>query len=472
MTGSNQREDEMTEAHRFDPTILREYDIRGIVGKTLTPADTRAVGRAFGTMVASRGGATVCVGYDGRLHSPELEEALVEGLSACGLLVERIGLGPTPMLYFAVKHLGAAAGAMITGSHNPPEYNGIKMLTAGGPVYGEQIGRIGQIAAAGEFIDGAGESHNCPIMDTYVDRLLSDYQGARDLTIAWDAGNGATGEALRKLTAKLPGRHILLYDEIDGRFPNHHPDPTIPAHLEDLKRAVETHGCDVGIAFDGDGDRLGALDEKGRIIWGDQLVAIYAADVLREHPGATIIADVKASQTLFDEIAKLGGEPMMWKTGHSLIKAKMAETGSPLAGEMSGHIFFADKYYGFDDARYCAVRLADLVSRAGTPLSAMRDTLPDVLNTPEIRFQVDEARKFSVIDEVRQRLDQAGADVSTVDGVRVNTVDGWWLLRASNTQDVLVARAESRTADGLERLKQQIASQLNQSGLETPGFTS
>ena len=462
----------MSEAHRFDPTILREYDIRGIVGKTLTPADTRAVGRAFGTMVANRGGATVCVGYDGRLHSPELEAALVEGLVASGLSVERVGLGPTPMLYFAVKHFGAAAGAMITGSHNPPEYNGIKMLTADGPFYGQQIQEIGRVAAAGEYRNGRGEAHDCPILDTYVERLLRDYHGERDLTIAWDAGNGATGEAMRKLTEKLPGRHILLFDEIDGRFPNHHPDPTIPAYLEDLKRVVETERCDLGIAFDGDGDRLGALDEKGRIIWGDQLVAIYATDVLRDHPGATIIADVKASQTLFDEIANLGGQPMMWKTGHSLIKAKMAETGSPLAGEMSGHIFFADKYYGFDDALYCAVRLADLVSRAGRPLSAMRDKLPDVLNTPEVRFQVDEARKFSVIDEVRNRLAQAGAEVSTVDGVRVNTADGWWLLRASNTQDVLVARAESRTAEGLNRLKQQIAGQLNQSGLETPGFTA
>jgi phosphomannomutase len=361
---------------------------------------------------------------------------------------------------------------MITGSHNPPEYNGIKMLTADGPVYGSQIQEIGRVAAAGEWRSGVGEAHACPILETYVDRLLRDYQGdGRDLTIAWDAGNGATGEALQKLTEKLPGRHILLYEDIDGRFPNHHPDPTIPAYLEDLKRTVLAEGCDLGIAFDGDGDRLGALDEQGRIIWGDQLVAIYASDVLRDRPGATIIADVKASQTLFDEIARLGGQPLMWKTGHSLIKAKMAETGSPLAGEMSGHIFFADKYYGFDDALYCAVRLADLLSRSSEPLSALRDRLPPVLNTPEVRFQVDEARKFDVIAEVRDRLAGEGAEVSMVDGVRVKTEDGWWLLRASNTQDVLVARAESGTADGLERLKRHIARQLQESGLATPGFT-
>jgi phosphomannomutase len=463
----------MSGAHRFDPTILREYDIRGIVGKTLTAADVRAVGHAFGTMVANRGGTTVCVGYDGRLHSPELEAALVDGLTAAGMTVERIGLGPTPMLYFAVKHIGAAAGAMITGSHNPPEYNGIKMLTADGPFYGSQIQEIGRIAAAGEWRDGSGDARDCPILDTYVERLLRDYRGGgRELKVAWDAGNGATGEALRKLAEKLPGRHVLLFDEIDGRFPNHHPDPTIPAYLEDLKRTVLAEGCDLGIAFDGDGDRLGALDERGRIIWGDQLVAIYAAEVLEAHPGATVIADVKASQTLFDEIARLGGEPLMWKTGHSLIKAKMAETGSPLAGEMSGHIFFADKYYGFDDALYCAVRLADLLSRSDAPLSALRDRLPDVLNTPEVRFQVDEARKFAVIGEVRDRLEREGAEVSTVDGVRVRTEDGWWLLRASNTQDVLVARAESGTAEGLERLKQHIVRHLAMCGLETPGFVS
>jgi len=461
----------MNTAHVFDPTVLREYDIRGIVGKTLTPADARAVGRAFGTMVARDGGKVVCVGYDGRLSSPELEEAMVEGLVSTGLEVERIGLGPTPMLYFAVKHLNAAAGVMITGSHNPPEYNGIKMTLNKGPVYGAQIQEIGRIAAAGEFVTGSGTARSRAIADAYVDRLLADYDGPRDLTIAWDAGNGATGEILRALTSRLPGRHILLFDEIDGRFPNHHPDPTIPENLVQLQKAVAENGCDLGIAFDGDGDRIGAIDEKGRIIWGDQLIAIYSAEVLKEHPGAIIIADVKASQTLYDEIARLGGEPLMWKTGHSLLKAKMAEVGSPLAGEMSGHIFFADKYYGFDDALYCGVRLAALTSKSDQPLSALRDCLPQVLNTPEVRFQVDETRKFAVVEEIKDRLVAAGAKVNAIDGVRVQTEDGWWLLRASNTQDVLVARAESGTEDGLERLKVQIVDQLEKSGIPRPSFT-
>ncbi len=456
----------MTETHQFHPTVLREYDIRGIVGQTLTAADARAVGRAFGTMIAGRGGSTICVGYDGRLSSPELELAMVEGLAATGLAVERIGLGPTSMLYFAVKHRGAAAGVMITGSHNPPEYNGIKMVAAEGPVYGDQIQEIGRIAAAGTWIAGQGEVIPCAVHEDYIERLLRDYDGTRALTVAWDAGNGATGDILRAVTARLPGRHLVLFSEIDGRFPNHHPDPTVPANLVDLQRLVAEQGCDIGIAFDGDGDRIGAIDEKGRIVWGDQLVAIYAEDVLKTHPGATIIADVKASQTLFDEIARLGGKPLMWKTGHSLLKAKMAETGSPLAGEMSGHIFFADKWYGFDDALYCGIRLVGLVSRSGGPFSALRDRLPPVLNTPEIRFQVDESRKFAVIDEVRDRLAADGAEVTAIDGVRVNTPDGWWLLRASNTQDVLVARCESPSEEGLDRLKALLGDQLRQSGID------
>ncbi|NBC33698.1 MAG: phosphomannomutase [Alphaproteobacteria bacterium] len=460
----------MSDSHQFDPTILREYDMRGVVGKTLTSRDAWAVGRAFGTILAERHGTTVAVAYDGRLHSPTLESALVDGLVATGLTVHRIGLGPTPMLYYAVKKLEAAGGLMITGSHNPPEYNGIKMLTAKGPVYGDQIQEIGRVGAAGTWRSGAGTVHQTAMIEAYIDRLLADFDGDRPLSVAWDAGNGATGELLRLLTDRLPGRHFLLYDDIDGRFPNHHPDPTIPANLVDLQRTVAEQRCDLGVAFDGDGDRIGALDEKGRIIWGDQLVAIYATEVLKDRPGATVIADVKASQTLFDEIARLGGEPLMWKTGHSLLKAKMAETGAPLAGEMSGHIFFADKYYGFDDALYAAVRLIGLASRSGRPLSALRDTLPAVLNTPEIRFTVEEARKFAIIDEVRARLAAAGADVVGIDGVRVTTADGWWLLRASNTQDVLVARAESGTADGLKRLKDQIHDQLAASGLDMSDF--
>lgn len=460
----------MGEAHSFHSTVLREYDIRGIVGDTLTAADARAVGRAFGSVVARDGGKTVCVGYDGRLSSPALEAAMVEGLMACGLHVLRVGLGPTPMLYFATRDREAAAGIMITGSHNPPDYNGIKMMLGKGPVYGRQIQDLGVIAGKADYVSGEGSSEWIDVQDEYVTRMLKDYDGLRDLKIAWDNGNGASGEILRRLTARLPGEHILLFDEIDGTFPNHHPDPTVEKNLVDLRDAVARHGCDIGIGFDGDGDRIGAIDHKGRVVWGDQLVAIYASDVLKDYPGATIIADVKASKTLFDEIAKLGGKPLMWKTGHSLIKAKMAETASPLAGEMSGHIFFADKWYGFDDALYCGVRLVGLISKLGVSLADMRDRLPDVVNTPETRFQVDEIRKFAVVEEVKARLREEGADVDDIDGVRVNTPDGWWLLRASNTQDVLVARAEAFDNDGLERLKAILISQLTRSGLAAPSF--
>ena len=460
----------MSEAHTFHPTVLREYDIRGIVGKTLTPADARAVGRSFGTVVVRKGGKTVCVGYDGRLSSPELEEALVEGLVSTGLHVLRIGLGPTPMLYFATRDREAAAGIMITGSHNPPDYNGIKMMLGKGPVYGQQILELGTMAAKADWEQGQGSSEKIDVQDEYVARLLKDYDGTRDLKIAWDAGNGASGEILRRLTAKLPGTHVLLFDDIDGNFPNHHPDPTVEANLVDLKKAVAEHGCDIGIGFDGDGDRIGAIDHKGRVVWGDQLVALYAADVLKSHPGATIIADVKASQALFDEIAKHGGNPLMWKTGHSLLKAKMAETGSPLAGEMSGHIFFADKFYGFDDALYVGLRFVGIAARSDKSVAQMRDALPQMVNTPELRFDCDEATKFGIVERVRENLAKAGATVDATDGVRVNNGDGWWLLRASNTQPVLVARCEARDEAGLTRLKAELTGALKAVGVEPPAL--
>jgi phosphomannomutase len=458
--------------HDFHPSVLREYDIRGIVGTTLSAADARAIGKAYATTILRAGGKTIALGFDGRLSSPELSEAVAEGLLSTGVHVQRVGLGPTPMLYFAVKHLHADAGIMVTGSHNPPTHNGFKMALYGGPVYGDAILTIGKIAATGDFETGQGTIEDIDLRDIYVDRLVKDYDGPRDLKIVWDAGNGAAGDILRRLAAKLPGKHILLYDEIDGNFPNHHPDPTVPENLVDLQKTVAEHGADIGIGFDGDGDRIGAVDGTGRIVWGDQLLAIYAKEVLQTHPGGVIIADVKASQVLFDEVARLGGQPLMFKTGHSLIKAKMAETNSPLAGEMSGHIFFADKWYGFDDALYCGVRLAALVSKSGESLEAIVDRLPSVFNTPETRFEVDAARKFQVIGEVKARLAaDPSIKVNDIDGVRVTTADGWWLARASNTQEVLVARAEASTLEGLDRLKAQVVEQLGLSGVSPPeGF--
>ena len=452
-------------AHTFNPTILREYDIRGIVGDTLTEADAYALGRSYAALATNEGVRSVAVGRDGRTHSPALETALVEGLTEAGIDVVRIGLGPSPMLYYATHELGVGGGIQITGSHNPADYNGFKMLLNGRSIYGEEIQKLGRIAAAGEWNEGHGMATDQEVLDDYVARLVRDFEGSA-FRIGWDAGNGAAGPALEKLVRRLPGEHFTLYTDVDGRFPNHHPDPTVEKNLADLKQLVEREQLDFGIAFDGDGDRIGAVDGTGRVIWGDQLLMILAEPVLKEQPGATIIADVKASQTLFDRIAELGGQPLMWKTGHSLIKSKMKETGAPLAGEMSGHIFFKHPWYGFDDALYAALRLIEAVSASGKSLTEIKTAMPKAVATPELRFQVDEVRKFAIIDEVRDRLAADGAKVDATDGVRVSTEDGWWLLRASNTQDVLVARAEAADESGLERLIAQIDDQLEKSGVE------
>jgi phosphomannomutase len=462
--------------YRFNPTILREYDIRGIIGETLGVDDARAIGRSFATMLRRAGGGKVAVGYDGRVSSPMLEHALVEGLTASGCDVVRVGMGPTPMLYYAEASAeDIDGGIQITGSHNPANYNGFKMVFQGRPFFGADIQALGANAAAGDWMDGAGSVERHEILDDYVERMLKALDGIDSSSLAgmrvgWDAGNGAAGPALEKLVARLPGEHFCLYTEVDGNFPNHHPDPTVEANLSDLKALVAEKELDFGVAFDGDGDRIGAVDGEGRVIWGDQLLSIYAEDLLSRMPGATIIADVKASRALFDHVAACGGKALMWKTGHSLIKSKMKEVASPLAGEMSGHVFFADEYYGYDDALYAGLRLIAASARLGKPVTQLRGEMPAMLNTPEMRFQVDESRKFAAIDEVKQRLSgtdaSKGIEVNDTDGVRVTTDDGWWLLRASNTQDVLVARAESDSEAGLERLMAQIDEQLALSGLE------
>jgi phosphomannomutase len=463
----------MAFSHHFDPTVLREYDIRGIVGRTLHPADAFAIGRVFGSIVAREGGTRVAVGYDGRLTSPAFEHALVDGLRASGMEALRMGRGPTPMLYYTATKLETDGAVMVTGSHNPPDYNGFKMMLGRKPFFGQQILRIGTLAEAGDVVaETAGGEQNIDIADDYIARVLADWDGGdRMLKVVWDNGNGAAGDVLRKLVASLPGEHVVLNGTIDGHFPAHHPDPTVPANLVELIAEVRARKADIGIAFDGDADRIGLVDDSGEIMFGDQLMVVLARDVLKAHPGATIIADVKASQVLFDEIAKAGGNPLMWKTGHSLIKSKMAETGSPLAGEMSGHIFFADRWYGFDDALYAAVRTLGIIARMDGKLSAVRMALPHVINTPEVRFDCEDRRKFAVIEEVAARLSAEGAKVSATDGVRVQTADGWWLLRASNTQAVLVARCEGTTPAGLDRLKAALVKQLAASGLAEPDFS-
>ena len=453
-------------SHHFHPTLLRDYDLRGTVGKTLDAADAWALGRSFGTIIARAGGSRIAVGYDGRLSSPMLEAALVDGLTASGVDVLRIGLGPTPMLYYAEAVCEVDGGIQITGSHNPGDQNGFKLVQNHAPFFGADIVRLGQMAAAGDWDGVAGRADTIALMDGYVARLMQDFDG-RAWRIGWDAGNGAAGPVVDKLVQLLPGEHHRLFTQIDGNFPNHHPDPSVEANLADLRALVLDKQLDFGVAFDGDGDRIGVIDGLGRTIAGDQLLGLFAQDLLETHPGAQIIVDVKTSRAVIDRIAALGGQPDIWKTGHSHIKSRMKQTGALLAGEMTGHLFFADDYYGYDDGLYAATRLIRAASGAGGSITDRRSAMPAMAVTPELHIPVDDVRKFTVIAEVCARLRVMGADMNAIDGARVTTADGWWLLRASNTQAALVARAESAEAAGLARLIAEIDSQLAQSGLDS-----
>ncbi|MFC3443168.1 phosphoglucomutase/phosphomannomutase PgmG [Sphingobium rhizovicinum] len=452
-------------SHRFDLTLLRDYDLRGTVGDTLHAADAYALGRSFGTVIARSGGRRIAVGYDGRLSSPMLEGALIDGLVATGIDVLRIGLGPTPMLYHAEATQDVDGGIQITGSHNPGDQNGFKLVKHHAPFFGADIQMLGAMAAAGDWESGAGSVETIDLMGAYVARLMQGFDGPA-CRIGWDAGNGAAGPVVEKLVQLLPGEHHLLFTDVDGHFPNHHPDPSDEKNLADLRALVRDRQLDFGVAFDGDGDRIGVIDGQGRAIAGDQLLMLFARQLLKSHPGARIIADVKASQTIFDAIAALGGQPDMAKTGHSHIKSRMKQTGALLAGETTGHIFFADDYPGYDDGLYAAVRLIRLVTALGRSVTALCDDLPASIITPELRFAVPEARKFAVIDEVLARLRAAGAELCDIDGARVRTADGWWLLRASNTQAALVARAEAHDESALMRLIAQLDSQLADSGVQ------
>jgi phosphomannomutase len=457
-------------SHPFNPSILREYDIRGEVGKTLFEADALALGRKFGLKLRQTGKKTVCVGRDGRLTTPVLAAALIEGLLEVGIDVTDLGIGPTPMTYYGLKTLGVDAAIMVTGSHNPAPDNGFKMALQNRPFFGKDIQ---EIASIDETVISGERGTFCTkdLQETYVQRLLQDYEELnanqlRPLKVIWDVGNGATGDVLKSLVKGIQADHLLLNETIDGSFPAHHPDPTVPENLTQLIEAVTQNGADVGIAFDGDGDRIGVVDGQGRILWGDLLLLLLARDVVKNNPGATVIADVKSSQALFDEVSALGGNILMARTGHSLIKTKIAETGALLAGEMSGHIFFADKYYGYDDALYSAVRFINILQKSEKPFNQIIDALPHFYNTPEIRIDCSDDRKFHVIDVICQQLTAESATLSTIDGVRVSRSSGWWLLRASNTQAALVARCEASSPEGLQALKDEVASYLSPHGLE------
>lgn len=456
--------------HRFDPSILRQYDIRGRWGHSLGPRDAWALGRSFAEVVRRAGGDCVAVGRDGRLSSPELEQALVLGLAEGGVDVRRIGLAPTPVLYYAVASAPEVHGGIeVTGSHNPKDHNGFKMDLGGQPFFGDDIGELGRIAFAGQWTrpPRVGRIETIDLTQAYTARIVKALDGV-DLAriepwrIGWDAGNGAAGPWIEHLVRRLPGRHILFHTRADGHFPNHHPDPSVPENLRDLVAAVAAGKIDFGFAFDGDGDRLALVDRRGRVQWGDRLLLILAQDLLARRPGARIMADVKSSQLVFDGVAALGGEALIAPTGHSLIKSGMKQTGAVLAGELTGHLFFADEFHGVDDALYAALRLLAAAARAGTTLTALADAIPPMHATPDLRLATGGLDPAEVLRSVIAGLT---TPFDTTDGARVTTPDGWWLLRASNTETLLTARAESASEAGLARLLADLRARLSDAGI-------
>ena len=443
----------------INPLIFRQYDIRGTVGKDLTPEVAELVGRAFGTVLGRQGGTAAAVGRDCRLSSPEMTEALVRGILSSGIDVLDIGLVPTPVLYSALFHLAVQGGVMVTGSHNPPEMNGFKVAVGESTIHGAQITELYELIRDDDLAHGQGQYASKDIVADYLGEIKSRIQLDRPLKVVVDAGNGTAGPWVPGLLEDLGCQVTPLFCEMDGRFPNHHPDPTKVEAMQTLIAEVKRTGADAGIGFDGDSDRIGVVDDQGQIAWGDRLLALLSREVLAQQPGAPIIFEVKCSQALVEEIERLGGRPIMWQTGHSLIKEKMKVEDAPLAGEMSGHLFFADEYYGFDDAIYAACRILRLLGQQSRPLSELLAEIPSYPNTPEIRVDCADAVKFRVVQEVG---DDFRRDFETVDvdGVRVLFGDGWGLLRASNTQSVLVLRFEAHTPERLEQIQAMFAERL------------
>ena len=439
----------------IDPSIFKAYDVRGIVDRTLTEDAARAIGKAYGSEASARGVKEVAVGRDGRLSGPRLAAALIEGIRSTGTAVVDVGMVATPMLYFATFDLGTRSGIEITGSHNPPEYNGMKMMLAGDPVYGDGLQDLRQRIDKQDFVSAAqpGALRQVDVADRYVARIKGDARLARPMKIAIDCGNGVAGAIAPRLFRALGCEAIELFCDVDGRFPNHHPDPAHPENLQDLIRCLRETDAEIGLAFDGDGDRLGVVTKGGNIIFPDRQMMLFARGVLAQRPGAEIIFDVKCSRHLAAQIRAHGGKPTMWRTGHSLIKAKLKETGAPLAGEMSGHIFFNDRWYGFDDALYSGARLLELLSAARDP-SAELESLPDATSTPELQLKTAEGENFSLVERLKSeaKFDQA-REVITIDGVRVEYADGFGLARPSNTTPVVVLRFEADSQGALDRIQ-------------------
>ncbi len=455
--------------------LFREYDLRGIVGSELTEDVAERVGRAYSTYASQRGVKRISVGRDGRLSSPALHKALLSGLLAGGLDVVDIGVCTSPLVYFSLFTLPVGGGIMITGSHNASEYNGFKICLGHTAIHGEEIQELQRIMERGVFISGTGRVSSHPIIPDYLAYIKKSFSHVKAdrLHVVIDCGNGAAALVAKDALELLGCKVTSLYGDLDGRFPNHHPDPTVLENLSDLMQSVKQHGADVGIGYDGDADRIGAVDEQGNVLWGDRLLVLYSRDILAVKPGSTIISEVKASQSLYDDIAKHGGRPIMWKTGHSLIKAKMKEESAVLAGEMSGHMFFADRYFGYDDAVYASCRLIEILAQCGRRLSELVSDLPDTVVTPEIRVDLPDTVKFEVVKHVTKRLTEYWRekqplgpaklmlrDLITIDGVRAIFEDGWGLIRASNTQPALVLRFEATSSTQLDKIRTFVEQEL------------
>lgn len=432
--------------------IFREYDIRGMPDRDFNISDVRNIGQGYGTFLDQNGGKRTVIARDCRLSSPEIRDALVDGLMESGAHIIDVGVCPTPLLYFAIRHLKADGGLMITASHNPPEYNGFKVCLGPDTMFGAEIQDFRRFLEKGRFINKKGILEFYDILTPYSDYLGSHIDVKRPVRLAMDSGNGTAGVVAGPILERLGCKPLELFSEMDGRFPNHEPDPTVPGNMSTLIDTVREKKLDLGIGFDGDGDRIGVVDEKGHMIWGDMLMVIFAREILKEHPGATFIGEVKCSQNMYDDIRAHGGNAIMWKTGHSLIKKKLKEEKALLAGEMSGHMFFADRYFGFDDAIYAACRLVEIISRRHKPLSEYLADLPKTYNTPEIRVDCPEDKKFRLVDRVREEL-KKDHEILDVDGVRVIFPDGWGLLRASNTGPVLVLRFEAQSKERLQEIR-------------------
>jgi len=459
------------ESHTFNKTILRAYDIRGIFEKDLNLIDALFLGKSFATLLKKKKLKNVVIGYDGRISSLKIEKELVKGLLSKGIKVYKIGLVPTPLLYFSMYSNKLDSGIMITGSHNPPSYNGFKMLLKNKNIFGKDILDIAKISSKGEFCKNKkGKVKKISMMNKYLLFLINSANIKKNVKVAWDPGNGSSGKIISYLTKKLNGKHYLINEKIDGTFPAHHPDPTVLKNLKQLINLVKKKKCDFGFAFDGDGDRLGVVDDKGKIIFADKIVAFLAKDVLLGKPNSKIILDIKSSQIVFNEIKKLKGRPIFWKTGHSLIKEKMKEIKATFAGEMSGHIFFADKYYGFDDAIYASIRFLNLFSNSNKSLSKIFNNMEKSFNTPELRFNSTETEKFMIVKKLKKILKKEKKKFIAIDGVRYSTKEGWWLVRASNTQNIIVARCEAYSKENLKKVKLNLRKNLKKCCFEVPKF--